>query len=272
MPSPSASGNEQQSTFISRYSVPSLALGIASYMLLGIALDSFEKRPRLDSSSRCLSLSLDAASRRGSFVQFSKALPQTGTSWTRTLVLMSVVVGARLFMTSVIAPPWSAALPVLHIMLETLIFSTTKTTRSPQYITLCSPAFVAIICVHWGVTPLLSNSNNSLRLCIHPLLFLFLCLLSCVLLDILLNSTLRSRSELHWARNNVLISTPRLILLCGVAYALEMLGVRVLTFVKPLGVLGLFAGASLGISGGCGHGVAVGWVAESCLASWWVGR
>ncbi|KAL4969567.1 uncharacterized protein BDV14DRAFT_195832 [Aspergillus stella-maris] len=229
-------GNGNQSTFISRYPVLSLALGIASYMLLGVALDSFEKRSRSKSGSS--SLSLDAASRRGSFAQFSKALAQTGTSWTRTLGLMVLVVGAGLLLTSVIPPPWSAALPVAHIMLE--------------YITLCSPAFVAIICVHWGVTPLLANS---LRLCIHPILFLFLCLLSRLLLDFLLNSTLRSWSELHWARNNVLISTPKLILVCGVAYGLECTGVRVLTFVKPLAVTGLFGGASLGYSGAAAYGI-----------------
>ncbi|OQE65462.1 hypothetical protein PENNAL_c0206G07101 [Penicillium nalgiovense] len=73
-----------------------------------------------------------------------------------------------------------------------------------------------------------------------------LVLMSRVLLDAHLLTVLRSRSELKWARKNVLISTPRLLAMCIIMLFLENCGVRVITYIKPISVLGFFG---LGITG-----------------------
>jgi hypothetical protein len=114
--------------------------------------------------------------------------------------------------------------------------------RTPRYISLCSPLFFAVVCVHWGIMPLVKNP----RLSITPSCFLGLVLISRILLDAHLLTVLRSRSELKWARKNVLISTPRLLAMCIIMLFLENWGVKVITYIKPISVLGFFG---LGITG-----------------------
>lgn len=107
---------------------------------------------------------------------------------------------------------------------------------------LCALLYSLPLCVHWGVMPLVKNP----RLSITPSCFLGLVLMSRVLLDAHLLTVLRSRSELKWARKNVLISTPRLLAMCIIMLFLENCGVRVITYIKPISVLGFFG---LGITG-----------------------
>jgi hypothetical protein len=125
--------------------------------------------------------------------------------------------------------------------------------RTSRYLVLCSPPFFATICVHWGVTPLLTDS----RLSIAPLVFLALLLLSRLLLDAHLWTTLRPRSELQWARRNVVISTPRLLDICIVTVLLENIGVKVITYIKPIAVLLFFGMGSTGFLAVAAYDIAV---------------
>lgn len=90
--------------------------------------------------------------------------------------------------------------------------------------------------MHWGVTPLLTDS----RLSISPSIFLSLFLLSRLLLDAHLLTTLRTRSELQWARKNVVISTPNLLGISLVMALLESMGVKIITYIKPVAVVLFF--------------------------------
>jgi hypothetical protein len=102
------SWNKEKTTFVSQHPVESLALGFAIYMLLGFALDMFEGRMP----------SHGVASRRGTLAQYSKELGHSETSWRRALFLTTMVGGVGLFLTMLISPPWSALVPVVHILFE----------------------------------------------------------------------------------------------------------------------------------------------------------
>jgi hypothetical protein len=99
-------------SFVSRQPVLSLGLGLGLYAVLGYALDKFEKQ----------TLSPRAISRRKTFAQYSKELGQSETSWKRSFSLSIMVGGLGLFLTRLIPSPWSAALPVIHILLEVCDF------------------------------------------------------------------------------------------------------------------------------------------------------
>ncbi|OOQ83558.1 hypothetical protein PEBR_35493 [Penicillium brasilianum] len=226
------SWNAKKSGLCSRHALLLLAGGFTLYGLLGYILDKLEKRD----------ISPGEAIRRGTFAQYSKDLGRFETSWTHAAFLAAIIGGLGLFLTSLVPPPWSAGLPVIHILLESLVLSMRGTKRSPRYISLSSPLFFAVVCVHWGVMPLSKNP----RLSITPSYFLGLVLLSRFLLDAHLLTILRLRSELKWSRKNILISTPRLLAMCFVMLFLENLGVMVITYIKPLSVLVFFG---LGIAG-----------------------
>ena len=111
-----------------------------------------------------------------------------------------------------------------------------KTRRTPRYLVLCSPPFFATICVHWGVLPLVIEP----RLSITPRAFVSLIMVSRLLLDGALRTALRSRSELRWARNEVLISTPNLLKACAGMLFLESIGMKLITYIKPIMVVAFF--------------------------------
>lgn len=96
--------------------------------------------------------------------------------------------------------------------------------------------------MHWGVTPLLAD----LRLSISPSIFLALLLLSRFLLDAHLWTTLRARSDLQWARKNAVMSTPSLLGICILMALLECMGVKIITYIKPVAVLLFFGLGSAG--------------------------
>ncbi|KAL5358359.1 hypothetical protein BJX96DRAFT_182838 [Aspergillus floccosus] len=220
----------------------SLAGGFIIYGLLGYALDKLEKRD----------ISPAAAARRGTFAQYSKELGRSETSWMHAAFLAAMVGGLGLFLTWLIPSPWSAGFPVIHILSESLILSMRGAKRTPRYISLCSPLFFAVVCVHWGVMPLLKNP----RLSITPSYFLGLVLLSRIFLDAHLLTILRFRSELKWSRKNVLISTPRLLAMCFIMLFLENLGVRVITYIKPISVLVFFGLGIAGYMGAAAYNIA----------------
>ncbi|CAI7618423.1 unnamed protein product [Penicillium glandicola] len=236
------SWNEGKMAFAARHPVLSFALGLAIYMFLGYALDKFENP----------TLSPGAASRRGTFAQYSRELGQSEISWRRAAFLATIVGGLGLLLTRLISSPWSAALPVIHILLESVVLSMMNARRTPRYISLSSPPFFAVVCVHWGVSPLIKSPCLS----ITPSLFLALVLLSRLLLDAHLWTAFRTRSELHWSRKNVLISTPRLLKMCIVMLLLENMGVKIITYIKPIAVLVFFGLGSTGYMGAAAYDIA----------------
>ncbi|KAF4226658.1 hypothetical protein CNMCM6457_007491 [Aspergillus fumigatiaffinis] len=237
------SWTKDNTTFVSRHPVKSLGLGFALYMLLCFALDMFEKR--MSSSG--------LPSRWGTLQQYSEELSHSDTSWSRALFLTLNVGGVGMFLTMFISPPWSTLVPVGHILFESAFLSVMKAKRTPRYQVLCSPLFFATICVHWGVAPL----TTDLRLAIHPWAFLILGLVGRFLLDANLSSILRSRSELQWARKNVLISTPRLLEIYIGMVLLEYMGAKVITYIKPIAVVIFFGLGSTGLLAVAAYSIAV---------------
>ncbi|PYH85383.1 hypothetical protein BO82DRAFT_429389 [Aspergillus uvarum CBS 121591] len=229
------SWNAEPGAFAARHPVLSLAGGFLLYGLLGSILDTLETHTT-------------PPARWATFAEYSKTLGRTETSWAHAATLAAVVGGLGLLLTWLIPAPWSAGLPVIHILSESLIVSTMGAGRTPRYISLCSPLFFATVCMHWGVVPVSHNP----RLSITPLCFLGLVLLSRLLLDAHLSTVLRSRPELEWSRQKVLISTPRLLAMCIVMLVCEYGGLRVITYIKPISVLVFFG---LGIAGYMGAAV-----------------
>ncbi|PYI23559.1 hypothetical protein BO99DRAFT_428843 [Aspergillus violaceofuscus CBS 115571] len=256
------SWNAEPGAFAAQHPVLSLAGGFLLYGLLGSILDTLETRA---TPPACWA----------TFAEYSKTLGRTETSWAHAATLAAVVGGLGLLSTWLIPAPWSAGLPVIHILSEvrgdtpqapinssvtltaggvqSLIVSTMGAGRTPRYISLGSPLFFATVCVHWGVVPVSHNP----RLSITPLCFLGLVLLSRLLLDAHLSTVLRSRPELEWSRQKVLISTPRLLAMCIVMLACEYGGLRVITYIKPISVLVFFGLGIAGYMGAAAYNIVV---------------
>ncbi|KAF7171062.1 hypothetical protein CNMCM5623_003529 [Aspergillus felis] len=237
------SWSNDNTTFVSRHLVETLGLAFALYMLFGLALDMFEKR--MSSSG--------LPSGWGTLQEYSDKLSRSDTSWSRAVFLTISVGGVGLFLTMFISPPWSTFVPVVHIMFEVVLLSLMKATRTPRFLVLCSPPFFATICVHWGLAQVSTNP----RLAIHPWTFSILGLVGRFLLDANLMSILRPRSELQWARKNVLISTRRLLDIYVGMILLEDMGVKVITYVKPIMMVTIFGLAFTGFVTAAAYSIAV---------------
>lgn len=107
--------------------------------------------------------------------------------------------------------------------------------------------------MHWGITPLITAP----RLEIPPWVFLAFVLLSRLLLDAHLRTSLRPRLELGWARKEALISTRQLMKVCMGMFLLENLGVKIITYIKPIMVLMFFGVSSTGFLAIAAYNVAV---------------
>ncbi|RDA83371.1 hypothetical protein CP532_4738 [Ophiocordyceps camponoti-leonardi (nom. inval.)] len=219
----------QRHAFVARHPLTSLAIGVGLYMVFDKALDRFE-RPGPQGTTAT------SASRWGSLQRYSADLSLVESSWSRAALLSACVGGFGLSLTMLVPPPWSALVPIMHIFFESVFLSAMGAKRTARYLILCSPVFFANICVHWGVSALVSAP----RLAIRPSLFLALVLLGRVLLDLLLATGLRRRPELHWARRHALVTTPVLLAFCVALMALQLLGTGVVTYVKPTMVLAIY--------------------------------
>jgi hypothetical protein len=102
------SWNEGKSDFPIRHPILCLAGGFILYGLLGSILDKLEKG----------NISPGGIARRGTFAQYSKDLGQFETSWLHATFLTVMVGGLGVFLTWLIPAPWSAGLPVIHILSE----------------------------------------------------------------------------------------------------------------------------------------------------------
>ncbi|RCI13614.1 hypothetical protein L249_5560 [Ophiocordyceps polyrhachis-furcata BCC 54312] len=219
----------QRHAFVARHPLTSVAVGIGLYTVFDKALDRFE-RPGPPGTTAT------SASRWGSLQRYSADLSLVESSWTKAAIFSACVGGFGLSLTMLVPPPWSALVPIVHIFFESVFLSAMGAKRTARYLILCSPVFFANICVHWGVSALVSAP----RLAIRPSLFLALVLLGRVMLDLLLATGLRRRSELHWARRHALFTTPFLLVFCATLMALQVLGTGIVTYIKPTMVLAIY--------------------------------
>lgn len=104
------------------------------------------------------------------------------------------------------------------------------------------------------MTPLIT----CLRLSITAWSFVPLLLLSRIILDLHLHTAWRQRRELHWARAEALVSTRQLVAACAVTLALEYLGLKILTYIKPIIVLVFFGVGNAGFLAVAAYNVAIG--------------
>ncbi|KAJ0421440.1 hypothetical protein BJY00DRAFT_108964 [Aspergillus carlsbadensis] len=216
-----------ESTFASRNPAACLGLGLAVYLAFGYVLEMFE--PRWSAGK------FGPALREGSVATYTKTIACLEVSWPRALFLAGAVGGMGLFLTSFVPSPWSALVPIAQILFESLFLSLTKAKKSPRYLALVSPPYIASVCVHWGVAPL---RNAGCTLAIRPETFIALVLAGRLLSDAHLSTNLRGRTGLHWARGNVIVSTRTLVGVLGAMLLAESVGgVPVITHVKPIAVL-----------------------------------
>lgn len=74
------------------------------------------------------------------------------------------------------------------------------------------------------------------RLTIPPWAFLSLVMVSRLLLDIHLWTIFRLRRELNWARDEVLVSTYKLLGIYSAIFLLDKMGLKVITYIKLVSV------------------------------------
>ncbi|KAL3441771.1 hypothetical protein BJX65DRAFT_288043 [Aspergillus insuetus] len=116
-----------------------------------------------------------------------------------------------------------------------------KLNKTPQYLVLCSTPFFATVCVHWGVAPLATWPHLSLT----PSAFIALVLLGRLLSDVQVRITLRQHPGVKWACKEVVMSTRTLLKLFMGVLILEYLGVKAITYIKPIVVLASFGLATV---------------------------
>ena len=105
-----------------------------------------------------------------------------------------------------------------------------RTHRTPRYVVLSFPLTLTTFSIHWGWKPLVAAPHLS----ISPSSFIALVLGTRLLVDVHLQSIFRGRRELRWARHEMLLSTKTLFAICALAWFLEHMGFKVITYIKPL--------------------------------------
>jgi hypothetical protein len=104
------------------------------------------------------------------------------------------------------------------------------------------------------VTPIWSSPHLSIK----PSHFIILLILGRILLDVHLKTILKSRCDFGWARTEVLFSTRMLLTVCAGLYALESVGLKIITYIKPIAVLVFFLVANGGFLWVACYHVAIG--------------
>lgn len=117
-----------------------------------------------------------------------------------------------------------------------------KTWRTPRYSLLTSPIVLSTFCMHWGFT----QATTAPHLTIPPFAFVALVLIGRLLLDLHLHTMFRLRADFQWARKNILTSTRTIFIVCIGLLLLEYVGLKLVTYIKPLSVLLAYAASSAG--------------------------
>ncbi|KAK5998227.1 hypothetical protein PT974_00600 [Cladobotryum mycophilum] len=218
--------NLEGANFVSKHPVTSAVMALGGYLLFGRTLDRFET-PIPTTTSHDGSVSGFA---RGSLQQYGEVLSLYDLPWPRVVFSSVVMVGAG-FLTLTVPPPWSILAPIFLIFFEFVVFAAFKIGRTPRYVILSFPFLQGVFCIHWGLIPVRSTA---MELSMPPWIFLVLCMAGRWLFDLHMWTVLRSRRELQWARRQILPSTRKIMYICAAAFLLEMMGIKVITYVKPI--------------------------------------
>jgi hypothetical protein len=101
--------------------------------------------------------------------------------------------------------------------------------KTARYNIIVAPLVLAHSSLDWGLRQVVMAP----RLCISPEKFLGLILANRLIMDGHLCTLFRHRTDLKWARREILTSTPTLISILGVLLFLERWGVPIVTYIKP---------------------------------------
>src|SRR5579883_1444896 len=179
----------------------------------------------------------------GSLESFSANICQFDLPWRRTVFYAALNGSVGWLLLRVLPPSLYVLNPIIQVGWEVTFLSKMGTKQTARYMIFATPLIQGAVCVEWGLRQL---SQAGLSLSIHPLLFISLVILGRVFLDLHLAVLLSSRDDLHWARRDVVPSTPKVVVGFGVMWLFEVLtGIPVISYVKPLAVVGLHASACL---------------------------
>lgn len=81
------------------------------------------------------------------------------------------------------------------------------TKQTPGYILFATPIVQAATCVDWG----LRQITSAMMITLPPWMFVAIMVAGRLMLDVCLQTTLRHRHDLLWARHHVLLSTKHLL-------------------------------------------------------------
>lgn len=239
------------SEFLSDHAAAAIALSIVAYTLFNLCLDAFERIPPGSPT----------------WEKLSTYCNQTGLfdmGWNRACVYSITVLAPGIFLTRHAGASWSPFIPIFHILFEVRInivssrqsfymraesellvcfLAGMQARRTSRYLFLSSPPFFAVICVHWGIIPLLGTS----RLALSPSAFALFVLSGRMLLDIHMWTKFRDCENLCWVRREVLVSTKLLLCICAIIVCLEKCAFPVLEYVKAVAVIAFLSGSNVSL-------------------------
>lgn len=199
----------------------------------------------------------------GSLESFSVNVFQFDLPWKRTISYAALSGSVGWVLLKVVPVSLYILNPIIQVTCEITFLSLMGTKQTARYMVFATPFIQGAICVEWGLRQIAQTGS---RLSMHPLAFIFLVLLGRVLLDLHLATLFSSRDDLHWARQNVIPSTSQVVSGLGVMWLVEILiGIPLISYIKPLAVVGLHGSACLVFLLCASYGIAFDKIKNICL-------
>jgi hypothetical protein len=242
------SGKPRTGTYISDHPILVFVLVLVIYVALGACLDRCRALP----PKRSMNL------RKWKISEYIQLLGRSNGTWKAAFITATLTCGLTPVLTLRARAEWSSFIPVFTIAFEVkipvflfrykhrghsaltmingfqaIILRTRLFRRTFQYTLCAAPFFHGSLCVHWGLRQMVASPEVTLS----PWIFLHLLVGSRLVLDLHLGTVFRDCAEFHWARNNAVISTRRLVQVAGILLVLEHMQVPVVRWVKPATVL-----------------------------------
>ncbi|KAL2784461.1 hypothetical protein BJX66DRAFT_344025 [Aspergillus keveii] len=219
------SGKPRIGTYVSEHPILVFALVLVIYVAIGACLDRCRALP----PKRSMNL------RKWKISDYVQFLGRSNGTWRAGAITTAMTCGLTPVLTLHAHAEWSSLIPVFTIAFE--------------YSLCAAPFFHGGLCVHWGLRQMVASPEVTLS----PWIFLHLLVGSRLVLDVHLRTVFRDCAEFHWARNNAVISTTRLVQVASILLILEHMQVPVVRWVKPVTVLVLYLASLVAATMPCAY-------------------